>query len=95
MASTFPWWDAKVPAAGAAMSARKREAMYLREMEERAALLFRLRYPKDEARRRLRGNVLWDFELHRKPAFVDRADAIVAEVWKRGGRARGGAPSLE
>jgi hypothetical protein len=53
MASTFAWWDAKVPAAQTAAFAKKREAMYLRELEERAALLFRLRYPKDEARRRL------------------------------------------
>lgn len=69
--------------------------MYVRELEERAALLFRLGYRQDDVKRRLRGNVRWDFELHKRPAFLSRIDGIVNQLWKRGGRARGGTPSLE
>lgn len=95
MGFAFPWWNVDSGARALPGSAKKRETMYLRELEERAALLFRLRYSKDEARRRLRGNVQWDFELHRKPAFLSKVDALVEQTWKRGGRSRGGPPSPE
>lgn len=73
----------------------KRQHMYLRELEERASLLVRLGYSKVDTRRRLRGNVLWDFELHKKPAFLSQIDGIVEAVYKRGRSARGGPPTLE
>ena len=91
----FPWLKPDVPRRYAATFPRKAEAMYLRELEERAALLFRLRYPRDLCKLRLRGNVRWDFEMHKTPAFIARVDAIVDAVYGRGGRARGGPPSLE
>ena len=87
----FPWCHSSVPEDYARSFPRKREAMYLAELEERAALLFRLRYPKAATIGRLRANVRWDFELHRTPKLIDRIESIVDAVYQRGGRA-GGTP---
>ncbi|MEK6607940.1 MAG: hypothetical protein AABZ30_09790 [Myxococcota bacterium] len=96
---SFPWWESRNPTAVGATFASRREAMYLHELEERAALLFRLRYGRDEIARRLRGNLRWDFELCAPPArLLARVEAIVDEVCKRGGSAKGARrapPSLE
>jgi hypothetical protein len=87
----FPWCYSSVPEDYAGSFPRKREAMYLAEIEDRAALLYRLRYPKAAAVARLRGNLEWDFELHRIPKLLERVETIVDAVYQRGGRA-GGAP---
>ncbi len=87
----FPWYHPHVNEEYAQTLGKKAEAMYVRELEERAALLFRLRYPRDLAARRLRGNVHWDFEHRGDPAFIKRIEGIVDAVYARGGRA-GGAP---
>jgi hypothetical protein len=90
----FPWWEPKIPARARATAAARRETMYLRELEERAALLKRLQYSRDRCRQRLAANVRWDFELHKAPAFLARIDAIVDAAYGKGSR-RGGPPSLE
>ena len=87
----FPWCRPTIPEDYARTFSRKREAMYLTELEERAALLCRLKYPKAQAVARLKANVKWDFELHRAPKFLDKVEGIVDGVYQRGGRA-GGAP---
>ena len=61
----------------------KAEAQYLKELEERASLLYRLRYDKAEARRRLLGNLSWDWECNPRPAFVERARAAVDDIVER------------
>jgi hypothetical protein len=67
--------------------------MYLRELEERAALLYRLGYDRARTLARLRANVQWDFELQRVPKFAARLEGIVDAVYaRRGGRAGGGTP---
>jgi hypothetical protein len=91
----FEWLQSDVPAAVAATFARKAEASHLREAEERAALLCRLGYARADARRRVRGNVRWEWELHGAPRFIGKLDAIVDAVYARGGRARTGPPILE
>ena len=87
----FPWCHASIPEDYARSFPRKREAMYLTELEERAALLCRLRYPKAAAVARLKANLRWDFELHRIPKLIDKIDGLVDTVYQRGGRA-GGSP---
>jgi hypothetical protein len=63
----------------------KAETMYLKELEDRAGLLYRLRYDKEEAKSRLRGNVRWDWESNPSPDFVGRlvasVDGIVDRVY--------------
>jgi hypothetical protein len=71
----------------------KRDDMYKRELEERAALLFRLGYAAKRAKARLHANVAWDFELHGRPRHAADVDKIVDAVYRRGGRA-GGTPSV-
>ena len=85
----FSWWEAKrVPG-----SPEKREAMFRRELEERAALLHRLGYSAKQAKHRLRANVEWDFELSQKnkvtPKHLGEVDRIVDSVYRRGGIASG------
>lgn len=91
----FDWLHADVPASLAATFAGKALAAHLREAEERAGLLCRLGYPRAEARRRVRGNVRWEWELHGTPAFFAKLDALVDGVYARGGRERGGPPVLD
>ena len=81
----FSWMSVK----RAPVNAAAREAMYRRELEERAALLFRLGYSKKRAQKRLQANVSWDFELHDKPKHLSEIDRIVDEVFRRGGVASG------
>ena len=85
---SFPWLHTKrVPPQG-------REAMYRRELEERAALLFRLGYPKASARARLAANVAWDFEIGGGAAPAGgEIDAVVDAVYRRGGL-RSGPPTV-
>lgn len=75
---------------------QNRKAMYLRELQERAALLRRLGYSRGHARSRLAANVAWDFEIGAGTSAVggDDIDHILDETWKRGGPAAGGAPTL-
>ena len=64
-------------------------AMCRREVEERAALFFRLRYSADLARRRLKDNHEWDFEIGGPaPLGAGEIDAIVDAVYARRGATR-------
>ena len=72
---------------------QRRDEMYRRELEERAALLHRLGYSAKSARARLHANVAWDFELHGRPRHAAEIDKIVDAVYRRGGRS-GGTPSV-
>jgi hypothetical protein len=72
---------------------QRRDEMYRRELEDRAALLFRLGYSSKRTKARLHGNVAWDFELHGRPRHAAEVDKIVDAVYRRGGKA-GGAPTV-
>lgn len=61
-------------------SSEKAEAQYLREIEEKASLLFRLGYEKEAAVRRLRGNISWDWECNPNPEFVEGLKTAVVDV---------------
>ena len=61
----------------------KAESMYLAELEDRAGLLYRLHYEKEEAKRRLRGNVRWDWECSPSPEYVKRLEDSVEEIVER------------
>jgi hypothetical protein len=91
----FPWLHADVPAAFAATFAKKAETSHLREAEERAGLLCRLGFSRTEAKRRVRGNVRWEWELHGMPRFLAELDGVVDSVYARGGRTRQGPPVLD
>jgi hypothetical protein len=85
----FPWYHPAVPPDYARTFPAKSNAMYLSELEQRAALLFRLRYSAAHAKQRLQANVRWDFELHQVPDFIDEIDRLVDRVYGRGGPAGG------
>jgi len=61
----------------------KAEAQYVKELEERAALLYRLHYDKAETVQRLAGNVAWDWECNAAPEFVARVRAAIPEIVER------------
>src|SRR3954468_20152042 len=52
------------------------DEMYRREMEDRAALLYRLGYSAKLCKARLAANVAWDFELHGRPRHAADIDKI-------------------
>lgn len=79
----FDWMDPSVPAGQAARERTSTHAAMEREMTERASLLQRLGYSLAEAQLRVRGNLLWDFEVQGRPAMAARVDALVAKVYGR------------
>jgi hypothetical protein len=83
---SFDWMQPKPPAK---RPPGRRDEMYRRELEERAALLRRLGFSKDRAAARLRANVSWDFELHGRPRHAADVDRIVDAVYRRGGVSSG------
>jgi len=87
----FDWYEPDVPPSDTRAKAQR---MYAREIAERAALLRRLGYDRQETVRRLRGEVKWDFELHGQPEHLEQVEAIVDQVFQRRGIAGGGAPAL-
>lgn len=89
----FAWYHPDVPPEYTT-APQKAAAMYEAELRDRAQLLMRLGYSKEETKLRLRGNVLWDFELHGKPAHLKRVNAIVDKVYSARGAGQGGTPSL-
>jgi hypothetical protein len=65
----------------------KAELQYRSELEDRAALLYRLGYDREAVTARLRGNMAWDWECSPRPAFVAAVEqaipAIVEKVFSR------------
>ena len=88
----FEWHRVRRPPPDAA----RRTQMYKKEIEERAALLRRLGYDRARARTRLLANIEWDFEIGAGPKLLQPADvdAILEQIWSRGGPASGGSPSV-
>ena len=89
----FLWYQPDVPEEYA-NAGNKAAAMYEAELRERAALLMRLGYSKEETKTRLRGNVRWDFELHGEPAHLKRVNSLVDKVYAARGSGVGGPPTL-
>jgi hypothetical protein len=81
---TFPWYEPKRRLPTSADAARRDEVLR-QELEDRAALLFRLGYAKPRAKARLKANVQWDYELRGKPRHEKDIDKIVDAVYRRGG----------
>jgi hypothetical protein len=88
MSAPFDWMKAwRNPDAVKAQRPR-REAMYRTELEDRAALLQRLGYAKEQVRVRLRANLAWDFERGGSPLSSAEVDAIVDKVFANAGGGR-------
>lgn len=87
----FAWYHAET--AHDQQSSAKAREMYERELADRAALLLRLGFAKKDVLARLTANVQWDFDLHGKPAHMQRVKTIVEQVFKRKG-VGSGAPTL-
>jgi hypothetical protein len=90
MAEPFDWMVAKRNPEVARAQKARRDAMYRTELEDRAGLLSRLGYSKENARTRLQANVRWDFEGGRGPVPAGDVDAIVERVF--GGNGPAGRP---
>ncbi len=61
----------------------RRQAMYRKELEDRAALLMRLGHKAADVKARLKKTVAWDFDLHAQPKHSAEVDRIVESVYKR------------
>lgn len=82
----FDWLHAQVSPAFAKKIANRFTESAIAELEERARLLHRLRYPAPVATRKLQARVAWEFELSKPPAFAREIPAIVERVYGRAGR---------
>ena len=89
---TFPWYVPARPKK-ARNTVESRDQMYREELEHRAGLFFRLGYPKDRAKARLRANAKWDFEMRGSARHERDIDRIVDAVYRRGGPSSG-APTV-
>jgi hypothetical protein len=89
----FDWYHPDLPD-DYTMSPLKATQMYTLELKERAALLMRLGYSKEETLKRVVGNVRWDFELHPEPAHLEQARQVVDEVYRTRSSGASGPPSL-
>ena len=80
----FEWHRPDMPADVVGREPARAAAMYEREAEERAGLLYRLGYDRASAKARLRGNARWDWELHAIPrGLLKRLDEICDRVYAR------------
>ena len=85
----FAWTDRpSAPRTPEQLASQKanREAMYRRELEERAGLLLRLGRSASFIKARLTANTAWDFDLHGKPLPAAEVDKIVDTVARRLGK---------
>jgi len=73
----FPYYDSRVHPEQRARTAAKFELMHLADMRRRAEILCAMGYGKEETRRWLRAQVLWEFEMNGRPAFLSRVDEVV------------------
>jgi hypothetical protein len=81
----FVWDETEPQRAVRRAQGARREHMYRREIEERAALLYRLGFTAKQCKSRLQASVAWDFELHGRPKHAGEIDKIVDAVYRRGG----------
>ncbi len=58
----------------------KAQAMYEQELRQRAGLLRRLGYGRDDALQRLRTNLRWDWEANDPPPFVATLEEALPEL---------------
>lgn len=79
----FDWMYAKIPEAFLKKIEPRFEEMHLREVEQRARLLFNLQYDRERAVRRIQDNIEWDFELSKVPSFINDVPRIVDRVYGR------------
>lgn len=81
----FDYMHADVNEAYADEMKPKAKEVHLVALRERAALLFRLGYTKEETAERLRQNVTWDFDMWAAsvPDFYREIDALVEDVYRR------------
>lgn len=79
----FPWYESAVPPEVRGTFRAKRERMYVEEAKRRAQILRSLGYDRAYARARVRGNLLWDFELHGPVTWLNRVDEAVDQVYMR------------
>lgn len=64
-------------------SADRRQQMYKKEIEDRAALLMRLGHTAKDVKSRLQKSVDWDFDMSDSPKHAGEVDRIVDNVFKR------------
>lgn len=78
----FIWMKPKIPDAFKQKIANRFREMHIREIEQRARLLFNLQYDKDHAIRRIQERIAWEFELSSIPDFYYEVPEIVERVYK-------------
>jgi hypothetical protein len=79
----FMWNESPRGPAARAHDAKAADAMYRRELEDRAGLLLRLGRSPAFVKSRLSSNVEWDFDLATRPSHAADVDKIVDAVARR------------
>ena len=79
----FPWYCSEVPEEYRRTFGAKFERMLIEDARRRAQILKSLGYDRSYAKLRVRGNLRWEFELHRLPDFAKRVEDAVDAVYGR------------
>lgn len=79
----FQWLHPKIPEDFRKKIEPRFREMHLREIEQRARLLFNLRYDRERAIKRIQQNIEWDFELSQVPDFINEVPHIVNRIYGR------------
>lgn len=82
----FDWMVPNVNKAFLKKIADRPNELGRKEIEQRAALLKRLNYSQAVAVRRITDNILWEYELSTRPAFLKDVREIVECVFKGANR---------
>lgn len=80
---SFPWYDPQTNENVKAANPSWRADMHRREIQTRAALLYRLGRPLNEATAAIRRYVEWEFEGLVSPKVQGEIGALVEAVYKR------------
>ena len=78
----FDWMHVKQNPAFLAKIESRFVEMHRREIEQRARLLYNLKFGRDAAVARIRAKIAWEFELSRTPKFHKEVGAIVDRVYR-------------
>lgn len=79
----FPWHQVHIPDELTRTFKDSGLEMYRREVRDRASLLRKLGYAKDDAKARCRQNLEWEYQLHGKAPILDEISKLVDEVYGR------------
>lgn len=80
---SFKWYDSNIPKEYKDTFPQKFIDMRLKEVEKHAKLLYRLRYDKVYAKKRIKDDIIWEYELTSIPSIINKVDEIIDKIYSK------------